>query len=154
MSKLSGNIRINASKALVWEILSDLGAVQDFNPTVAKSYYNPGKREGVGASRHCDLKPMGSIEETIIEWKEGESFKLRIHDTKKAPPFKTAIGQLSVHESGGATVASMEIDYTLKFGPVGAMMDTMMVKPQFRKAIKRTLQGLKQFAEDKSLAAA
>ncbi len=61
MTRISREIRIHAPKEKVWAAIADLGAIQDFHPGVKKSYYTSEQREGVGASRHCDLKPFGFV---------------------------------------------------------------------------------------------
>ena len=41
----------------------------------------------------------------------------------------------------------MQFEYGMKFGFVGALMDRLMVKKQFSKAIPGILAGLKHYAE-------
>ncbi len=53
MTKVCGEIRVNAKQEIVWDVLADLGAVSTWNPTIANSYYISEAKEGVGASRHC-----------------------------------------------------------------------------------------------------
>ena len=86
MTHIAGEVHIDAPKDRVWDILADLGGIKNFSPGVTDSHYNPGDERGVGASRHCDLKPFGSVEETAILWNEGESYTLRLHDGKRLPP--------------------------------------------------------------------
>ena len=42
---------------------------------------------------------------------------------------------------------TITFDYAMKFGPIGALMDAVMVRPQFRKALPDALLGLKHYAE-------
>ena len=114
---------------------------------MTKSYYNTGPREGVGASRHCDLVTGGAVEETVIDWEDGSGFTFRMHDFIKGPPFKTAEGRMTVREDGDSTVAGLTIEYRVKFGPIGAIMDHFMIRPQFEKLVPRVLQGLKRHLE-------
>jgi len=152
MVRISGQIEIDASRERVWDILADLGGVKQYHPGLRDSHYHPGETRGVGASRHCDLKPFGSLEETAIAWHEGESYTLEIHDARKAPPFRKAIGTLAVREQGTGTVVSMTLEYELKYGPVGRLMDRLMVRPQFEKVVPAVLGGLKRFAESQGVA--
>ena len=147
MTRISGEIHIDAPKDRVWEILADLGGIKSYHPGLTDSYYHPGATKGVGASRHCDLKPFGSIEETAIEWNEGESYTLEIHDGKNVPPFEKTTATLAVRESGAGARATMTLEYSLRFGPVGKVMDRMMVRSQFEKVVPAVLGGLKKYAE-------
>ncbi len=147
MTTIGGEIKVNAPKEKVWKILADLGGVQSFHPGVKKSYYTSDAKEGIGAARVCELLPMGKVEETAVEWHEGESFVLDIASIEKAPPFKKALGYISVSEEGSETLVSMELEYSMKFGPIGALMDIMMVRSQFKKVVPGILQGLKHYTE-------
>lgn len=69
MTRFSDEIRIDAPMETVWAKIADLGAIKDYHPGVSKSYYTSERREGVGASRHCDLLPFGEVEERVIEWR-------------------------------------------------------------------------------------
>lgn len=147
MTSVSYKIHVDAPVEKVWNILADFGGVYKYNPGVSSSHATSSSNSGVGASRHCDLKPSGSIEERIIEWNEGESYTLEIYDGAGAPPFKKAFGKLAVKPDGPGTLVTMTIDYSLKFGPVGAIMNMVMVKPFTHKATRGVLAGLKHHAE-------
>ncbi len=147
MTRISHEIQIDAAKDDVWAAIADLGAIQDFHPGVKKSYYTTEQESGVGASRHCDLKPFGSVEERATEWKEGESLALEIYDGEKTPPFKSAIAHISVEENADGTIARFALEYELKFGLLGRLMDRFMVKRQFDKVVPAILSGLKRHME-------
>ena len=147
MTTFSSTIYVDAPKDAVWTILADLGGIQKFHPGVRKSYYTTEQREDVGAARVCELLPMGAIEEKAVEWQEGEHYVLTIDPLEKAPPFKQAFGRLAAQEEGAGTRVMMTLDYNLKFGPLGSLIDVLMVRPQMRKVIPNVLLGLKHYAE-------
>ncbi len=68
MTKSSSEIRIDAPKEKVWEIIADLGGVRNFHPGVKKSYYTSDNSKGLRASRICEFLPGGSVEESATEW--------------------------------------------------------------------------------------
>ncbi len=140
-------IKINVPKDKVWNVLSDLSGIQNFHPGVKKSYYVTDQKEGIGAARVCELKPMGSIKETAVEWSEGQLMSLTIESLEKAPPLKNAYGRIKLEKDGNDTVASLEMGYELKFGILGGLMNSMMVKPQFQKVVPAMLKGLKNYCE-------
>ncbi len=148
MTTVRQTIRIEAPKDQVWATIADLGGIQSFHPGVSRSYYLSDQTEGVGASRRCELLPMGTIDETAVDWHPGREFTLEIVPGPKAPPFKKAHGRMWVEEDGDGTVVGLEIDYRLKFGPIGRVMDRFLVRPQFRKVVPRVLRGLKRYQED------
>ncbi|MEM7281177.1 MAG: SRPBCC family protein [Pseudomonadota bacterium] len=150
MTTITREVRINAPKEKVWDILADFGNIYLFNPNVPTSYLTSDQKRGVGTTRHCDVAgPFdgASIEERIISWNEGESMEIEIYEGKKSPPFKKAIASLRVSEDRGETVVTGTLAYTLKMGPLGYMMDKFMVASQFNKAWTGVLAGLKHYAE-------
>ncbi len=147
MTTIIREISIDAPVQKVWSILADFGGIYKFNPGVSKSYSTSSTNEGVGATRHCDLLPAGSVEERIIEWHDGRDYKIEIYAGKGTPPFKTAVGHLKVLPDGSRTKVSMHFHYSLKFGPIGSLMDRLLVKKQFSKAVPGILVGLKHYAE-------
>ena len=104
-------------------------------------------RTNVPGMEVCELLPMGAIEETAVEWHDGESYVVSITPMAKAPPFKQARARLALKEENGGTRASMNVEYTLKYGVLGKLMDALMVRSQFQKAIPGVLRGLKHYTE-------
>ena len=147
MTHIDSEIRINAPREKVWDILADFGRVVNYNPNISDSHSTSKNSGGSGATRHCDVLPMGSVEERITDWKEGEGYGIEIFDGKKVAPFKHALGHLKVRGEGNQTVASISFDYQLKYGPVGWLMNGLVVKSQFKKALPSLLEGLKFYAE-------
>lgn len=144
MAVITKNNKINASKKEVWDVISDIGAIQNFNPNVSKSFYTSEIKEGIGASRHCDLLPMGKVEERIISWKEGEEFTIEIYESK-AMPF-LGEGKFTLKEEGGETNVTMSLTYRMKGGFLGSLMGVFM-KGRISNAMEGTLAGLKHHLE-------
>jgi carbon monoxide dehydrogenase subunit G len=148
MTRLTREVRINAPKEKVWEILADFGGISKFNPNVSTSYCTSEANSGVGATRHCDLSFKGaSLEERIVEWREGHSYTIEIYQGKNTPPFKTARASISVRKDGNASIVTGTFDYSLKYGLLGVLMDKLMVQPQFSRAWSHLFAGLKYYAE-------
>ena len=74
MTYIEKNIIIDAPKDAVWSTLADFGAIRNFHKGLKNSYSTSEANGGLGATRHCDLKPMGSIEERITRWEEGKLY--------------------------------------------------------------------------------
>jgi hypothetical protein len=73
---------IDAPVERVWAVLSDLTAIQHWVGAIQHSRC-PGQQRGVGALRVCELK-RARIEETIIEWDEGRSFRNQLQSPAEA----------------------------------------------------------------------
>ena len=146
-TKISGQIKINSSKENVWKIISDLGGIQNYHPLVKKSYNLTNQTEGIGAGRICEFKNGGVLREQSVEWKEGEYVNLEVKPVKRMPPFKSAFAKMAVEEVNSKTIASLTIEYDLKYGLIGKLMNKLMVKPQFEKVVPKILNGLKKYSE-------
>ena len=85
MSSMTYEIHVDAKPDHVWGIVADFGNIYKWSPGVKYSRSTSEASGGVGASRHCDLLPFGSVEEDILEWKEGESLTIEIVSGKKTP---------------------------------------------------------------------
>ncbi len=90
---------------------------------------------------------MGEVQETASAWQEGEYMKIDIVGGKKTPPFKQAYASFRLREEHGQTVVKLALNYGLKFGPIGRLMDAVMVRSQFKKVVPNMLAGLKHYAE-------
>ena len=147
MKAVSYQIHVDAPTEKVWNILADFGGVYRYSPGVRSSHSTSQVNGGVGATRHCDLLPAGSVEERIVEWTEGQSYTLEIYEGKGTPPFKHAVATLKLKPEAGGTRVFASLDYSLKYGPVGAVMDKVMVQRFLDKGFQGLLSGLKHHAE-------
>lgn len=147
MPRFNNTIHIDAPRSIVWEAIADLGGIQAFHPGVTRSYYTSEQTEGVGASRRCELKPMGSVDERAIDWRPGKSVTLEVKGGPKGPPFKSAQGRMWVDEDGTGTRAGLDFEYELKFGLIGLLLDRLVMRRQFQKMLPAVLRGLKDHLE-------
>ncbi len=149
MTQVRFKIPIDAPAEQVWAVLADFGAVSRYSPTVVHSYLTGDQRAGVGTARHCDLAlPGATVDERIVDWRDGERYTLEIFDGDKLPPFRSAHASFDVRAAGpDRTVVAAELAYELKYGPAGTLMDRMMVEPKFRAAFGALVAGLKHHLE-------
>ncbi len=148
MGSFTAQIKIDAPKERVWEVLADLGNIYKWNPGVVHSYSTSEEPGGEEATRHCDVQqgPLkGYLEERAFDWREGEGYKIEIIDTNF--PNKGAVVEFSVKEAKGGTVVEASPVYQLKFGILGYVIDRVFFERQFRKAMAGLLAGLKHHVE-------
>ena len=84
---------------------------------------------GVGARRHVDLKPVGSMDETVTVWEEGRRIDTRNHPSLSVP-FNWAETTLMLTPDGDGTLATFDYRYVPRGGPLGRLtgplIDTML----------------------------
>ena len=146
MSNLTAQVKITAPKEKTWEILADWGAVSNWAPTITESHTTTEAKRGVGSIRSCDHTQMGNIEEEIVAWEEGTSLSYDV--IKGLPmPMKSLNNTWSVSGEGADSMVTLKMDFRTRFGPLGALMEMMMLKRMMRKEMGLSLAGLKQYAE-------
>ena len=111
---------IPAPPSAVWKVLADFPNIADWN-TGVKTSYATGPVEGVGAKRHCDLAPMGELEETVAEWEVDEKMVVSIDSTKKMP-IKHGRATFTLGDAGDSTDMSLRYEYDTRWGPIGRLM--------------------------------
>ena len=143
MTRVTSEIRIDASREKVWNVLADLGTVSVWNPAIANSYSTSEAKEGLGASRHCDFPGEGYVKERATEWKPGEAYTLEIYEG--TVPFGSAFGSFSLVDDGDGTLVALTLEYDLK---ADVPVDPKEVERQNREDLfPLVLAGLKHYVE-------
>ncbi len=151
MSSLTQSVEIDAAKDEVWEVLADLGTVSRWAPTITESAMIGDASEGVGAVRTCEHVKMGTLEETVVSWSEGEAYAYDV--TAGLPfPMKALRNNWSVDEQGSRTKVTLHQEFSTKLGPLGSLMESMMLKRMMRKEMRLALAGLEYHIETGSIA--
>lgn len=148
MTTHTKEIRINAPKDAVWASLADFSGVWKYNPSVASSRSLSVADRGVGAERRCELTFGGAaVEERIVEWSETGHYAVEIFDGDRMPPIKNVTGRLAVREDGDGSIVSGAMSYETKLGPIGTLMDRLIISKKFGGAWSGMLAGLKHHVE-------
>ncbi len=145
MSEFKETIEISAAQEHVWEVLADIGAICEWNPGVKDSKQTSPGDVSVGATRHCDLGGRNYLDEEVVEFAPDSHITIRITDTNL--PFKSADIRFSLVSAGANTLVTVSPDYQLKYGLIGRILDTLVVRSQYRKGMQGLLQGLKARVE-------
>lgn len=143
MGSLHHEIRIDAPVEAVWKAVADLAAVQHWNPMVAPARYVSEQREGVGASRHCELKPKGWVEERVWDWNPPHAIGLEV--TASEWPIVFMKWKTELQKDSDVTRMSQAMTYKVKFGPLGALMDVFMIRRMLNKGISEAFEALKRY---------
>ena len=124
--QLTINKRLGLSAEDVWTHFADFSGVARFHPFVETADQLSEQNEGVGARRKCNFYDGNSVVEKIIEWEQGR--RMNVELSEMSMPMKRATVEFIVvphgdHESDIA----ITMNFTPKFGLVGAMMGAMMM---------------------------
>lgn len=145
MSSFATKTTINAPIENVWSALADIGNIYAWNPGVVESHTTSEQKEGLGATRYCDLGGKNFLDEEVVAWKPNEQLTMRITDTNM--PFDTAVIRFYLKAANDETKVTVSPEYKLKFGPIGSLMDRFYVAGTYKKGMDALLAGLKQYVE-------
>jgi len=147
VTTIRSEVIIHAPKEKVWDVLGQYGEIYRYAPSISKSRLTSNHRDGVGASRRCDLVPMGSTLERVTEWRAGVGYTFTIDGGQLVPPFLNNVASYELVDEGDSTIVTFRFDYQLKYGLVGKLMDKLLFGPQLSRGLPRILIGLKHFVE-------
>jgi len=146
MSLIERQIAIDAPRSEVWAVVSDLEGAPSWNPSILEARCQQLK-SGLGAKRTCRLKPSGHIEETVTDWIEGKRIEMAI---EHAGGVRSARMAIELKDDGTWTSVVTTTEYEPAFGPLGLVMDRLVLYRSMRQMMDRSLAGLKDHVEGNS----
>lgn len=145
MTVVSETQVVNGPIGLAWQAVAKMGAVQDWHPNVARAIVLTDHDTGVGASRKVEFHDGNGTVETVVEESERQFTKVEMAGS---PVIKKAFVTISTKErSPDTTEVTFAIDYSLKFGPLGWLLDVFMMRRLLSKAFSSALAGLSYHLE-------
>jgi uncharacterized protein YndB with AHSA1/START domain len=145
MSQLSTQVQIKAPADKLWKVLVDLDSLSQWAPDNTSSETASQNSESMSTIRYYDANPFPNVEEHATGWEEGHHYA---YEVKNIGPIKSAHNRFSLNPVGREeTVLTQTLDFQMKLGPVGALIDTLVFRPQFRKQMEQSLAALKEYAE-------
>jgi ligand-binding SRPBCC domain-containing protein len=146
MTVLENSIRIDAPPEKVWSALASLEMLGRYDPGVAKAEIVSETREGPGSARRCDLTPGGWFKEKVSEWRPHEALAFELYECTL--PVRRLKHSYRLVPDGNGTVVQQRMEYQLKFGPLGKLLDAVVVKRKWIAGIKGFFSGLKRYVEE------
>ena len=146
MGSLSNHIAIDAPIEKIWRALTDLERLDQFDPAVKKATLISEHPTGLGAKRKVLMQDGKNwFEETITTFQPHQELAYQLTDCSF--PIKGLRHTYSFQTRGGQTVVHQAMEYTVKFGVIGVLLDKLMLGKQFDAGVKKFFLGLKAYAE-------
>ncbi len=141
MSQLSSTKAVQAPLARVWETIADVGTIAEWHPGVERSPVLSAHRTGLGAVRRVELYDGTSAVEEVTSLDEGRS--LTVTMSEFSMPLSRGAATFEVEADGDErTLVTMTMDYEMKYGPLGWLMNAVMLRPIIGKLLASVLSGL------------
>ena len=146
MSIINNEITINASLERVWNILTTLEMLDKYDPTVKKSTLISKEQTNIGAKRKVEmLDGKNWFEEKVTVFKPNEALTYEL--TACSFPVHKLKHSYSFEKTGEQIRVKQVMEYTVKFGLLGKLLDSLMIRRQSDSGIKKFFGGLKSYAE-------
>jgi ribosome-associated toxin RatA of RatAB toxin-antitoxin module len=147
MATLHNEILINGPIDKIWAALTNLELLEKYDPTVRKSRLISTINASIGAARRVDMQDGKNwFEEKLTVFSKNQllAFELTacsfpVHKLKHSYTFEPFDGRIRVKQV---------MEYQVKYGLIGIMLDALVVKKQSDVGIKKFLQGLKFHVEN------
>lgn len=138
---------INAPRSMVWDTLADLEGVSHWNPTIKDAECISDKKTGLGARRRCYMHPSGWMIESVSEWHPQELIAFTVEN---APPLKSGLGRFILTDTDDGTRLQASFEYEVKFGPLGPVIDRLMIQRQLSSAWATSMDALRVHVEGRA----
>ncbi len=147
MTSLHHEIHIDAAPEAVWAVLADLPTVAAYNDGVVAARWVSQQREGVGAARVCQLAPKGEVTEEVAVWEPNQALGLRIRSSPW-PPIKSMEWTTRLRTGAANTThVIQDLTYTVGAGPVGALLNTLVIRRKLSASLGGVFANLKTYVE-------
>ncbi len=141
MSVASATRVIKANKKDIRAVLEDFGNIGQWSSNVVSSDWI-GDARGVGMERHCDIGGGKFLKERVTELTND---KMVIEFYEHNMPLKRGQATFALGKKSKEGVpVTFSVDYQLKFGPIGTLMDKMMVGKMYNKVANDMLEDLEK----------
>jgi hypothetical protein len=138
-------VQANCPPERVWALLADLEAVERYNPGVRAASIEGPQRTGVGATRACELRPRGRVVERVTRWEERRALGLEVAESDWPIHFMRWTTHLE--PKGTATRITQDLEYQVKFGPLGWLLDKLVMRRKLASTLDAVFAELVKQAE-------
>lgn len=146
MAAIHNKITVNASIDKLWNILTDLELLDRYDPAVKKSTLVSAEKTGIGAKRKVDmLDGKNWFEEKVTVFKPNDALTYQLTDCSF--PIKGLKHSYSFEKIGNQTQVKQVMEYTVKSGLLGMLLDSLVIRKQSDAGVKKFFAGLKSYAE-------
>jgi ligand-binding SRPBCC domain-containing protein len=146
MTTLHNEVVINAPIEKIWAALANIEELEKFDPTVKKSSALTPDKSGTGAVRKVDMKDGKNwFQEKVTVAKPNEALEFEL--TACTFPIHQLRHAYSFQKTGQQTTVKQVMQYQIKYGWFGKIMDSLMVRKKTDKGIKLFFAGLKAYLE-------
>ncbi len=134
-------LKVNVPAEKVWKVLENYRNIEKFAMTIKSSASANEINTGLGAKRTCTFNDGSSLVEEIIEYQEGQGYKMDI--SNHSMPLKSMQSAMKVTAiDENSSEIYMSADFVVKGGPLGWVMGQLIMQPVMKGIFKKVMTGL------------
>src|SRR5687768_12784226 len=146
MSVIHNEILIQAPVDKIWDVLASPGLLERYDPTVLKSTLISDVQTSLSAKRRVNMQDGKNwFEEQITVYKRNEALTYEL--TACSFPVSKLKHSYTFEKIGQQTKVSQTMEYTVKFGLLGRLLDAMLIRKRSDAGVKKFFAGLKSYVE-------
>jgi len=146
MATIHNEITVNSSVEKIWEALANVEMLDKYDPNVKQSTALTTNKSGLGARRKVLMRDGKNwFDEKITVFKPNEALTYQLTDCSL--PIKGLTHSYSFENIGTQAKVKQEMQYTVKFGLFGKLLNAIMIRKQSDTGIKKFFAGLKSYVE-------
>jgi len=139
-------LKVNVRAEKIWKVLKDYNNIEKFAMTIKSSASANEISSGLGAKRTCTFNDGSSLIEEIIEYQEGQGYKMDI--SNHSMPLKSMQAEMKVTPIDINTCEIyMSANFVVKGGPLGWVMGQFIMQPVMKGIFKKVMTGLAYHSE-------
>lgn len=146
-------VAVSVSAALpveeAWALLSDFSLPHNYVPDIQRTEIVSARASGTGAHRRVYSDEEDYLEETIIEWREGEGFTIALHnkDEPMAPFRRAEFIYAIAPEDDASTRIELAMLIEMPWGSLGETLADWFILPIMEDRLVQIAAGMKYFYE-------
>ena len=134
-------LKVNVSAEKIWQVLENYSGVENFAATIKSSPIVGDIKSGLGAKRKCTFNDGSSLVEEIIEFNQGQGYKMELSEYPY--PLISMFAEMRVTKiDANTSELFMSSDFIVKGGPLGWLMGTLLMSPMMKGVFKKVMTGL------------
>jgi carbon monoxide dehydrogenase subunit G len=148
MPSISHAFDAKCAPAALWAVLSDLASVVHTNPLVSSVEVVGEQLGGLGAVRCCRLRPRGTVTERVCAYEHGRAIGFEV--VQSDWPIISMTWRTEVTPQDRGAHLSQVLDYRMKFGPLGRLLNALVMQRAIERNVGEALKGVVRLAEGRA----
>ena len=142
MLHLERTLEIEAAPDDVWAVLGRYMHIDEFAPEIVSVDALTDGEDGIGSRRRNHFKNGTSLVEEVTEWEPKRRYRVEMSEMSPLPVHE-AHSAISVEPTdNGRSKVTWDMDYRVKFGPLGWLLGQTMMNMKIGKILDGNLKAL------------